>query len=425
MIFIKDNSQMVFHARFQLPWWSKNSTGKIISPCPFYTYSKRHTSPMKKKLLSLTAKTTLASLALIALPWTSAAHANLIDTDGDKLPDTWEISGYDADGDGDIDIDFPAMGANPYKKDLFVEMDWMPRADGGIELAPVEDLDRIVDVFATYPVRNPDGSTGINLHLDAGEARGEKYNLGGGNQVEYNPLDNHLNDLATIKAQPGNFDPARTGIFYYMIWADLYSKNSSSGLAWTPGMDFLVTVGQTYYGRGNSNVRVGTFIHEFGHNLGLGHGGNDGVNYKPNYLSVMNYSYQFSGVPRQQGPAYFGYSNRLGMTIDENAFLEARGLGPASAGYTFTNRRFSLARVAAHKNLDLNMNGQIDTAPIQVDLNNDGKYTQLTAPNDLLLMKFQSRKFAGGASLDEHEHESHIHFNELTADDARELGLIP
>lgn len=366
-----------------------------------------------------------ASVALLMVPLVAPAQAFSADTDGDMIPDVWEINGYDADNDGQIDIDFPAMGADPYRKDIFIEMDWMPRADGGIELAPEADLDRIVEVFANYPVRNPDGSTGITLHLDAGDARGEKYNLGGGNQVDYDPLDNHLYDLARIKAQPGNFDPARTGIFYYMIWGDLYSKGGSSGLAWSPGMDFLVTVGQTHYGRATSNIRVGTFIHEFGHNLGLGHGGHDNVNYKPNYLSVMNYAYQFTGVPKVSGGAYFGYSNRTGMTLNENAFSEARGLGPAAAGYSFINHRLGVTRaIPAHRNLDLNGNGQIDAAPIQVDINGDGQFTELTAPNDLLLMKFQSRKFAGGASLDD-DHEPHIHFNELTADDARDLGLIP
>src|SRR3954464_790339 len=34
-------------------------------------------------------------------------------------------------------------------------------------------------------------------------------------------------------------------------------------------------------------------MHELGHTLGLGHGGGDGVNCKPNYLSVMNYLFQF------------------------------------------------------------------------------------------------------------------------------------
>ena len=43
------------------------------------------------------------------------------------------------------------------------------------------------------------------------------------------------------------------------------------------------------------------FIHELGHNLGLKHGGTDNLNYKPNYLSVMNYFFQFGGVLRSGG----------------------------------------------------------------------------------------------------------------------------
>ena len=38
-------------------------------------------------------------------------------------------------------------------------------------------------------------------------------------------------------------------------------------------------------------------MHEFGHLLGFDHGGNDGINCKPNYRSVMNYSRQFAGSP--------------------------------------------------------------------------------------------------------------------------------
>ena len=37
-------------------------------------------------------------------------------------------------------------------------------------------------------------------------------------------------------------------------------------------------------------------MHELGHNLGLGHGGGDEINYKPNYLSTMNYAFQMSGI---------------------------------------------------------------------------------------------------------------------------------
>lgn len=381
---------------------------------------------MKKIFPSFRAKTAALALALLALPLAAPAQANsLVDTDGDKIPDVWETRGYDANGDGRIDIDFPAMGANPYRKDVFVEMDWMPRADGGIELAPVEDLDRIVDIFANYPIRNPDGSTGISLHLDAGNARGQKYNLGGGNQVPYSRLTNALNGLQYIK-DSGNFDPARRGIFHYMIWADLYSNGSSSGIARYPGMDFLVTVGQTNYGRASSDIRVGTFIHEFGHNLGLAHGGEDNYNYKPNYLSIMNYAYQFTGVPKQSGPNYFGYSNRQGMTIDENALRETAGLGPASAGYSYSNERFSIYRAVAHKNLDFNRNGVADAAPLRMDVNNDSRLSVLTAPNDLENLRFQSHVYSSaGLGLRSAEEESVDSPNELTAEDARALKLIP
>ncbi|MGZ0149982.1 hypothetical protein ACXJJ3_23175 [Kribbella sp. WER1] len=102
-----------------------------------------------------------------------------------------------------VDVDLPAMGANPNKKDLFVEMDYMSG-----RLASTAALDRIVQVFATAPVSNPDGSTGITIHLDAGGARGAKYDLGGGNEVTY---DDDLNPSATqtnaIKA--ANFATAR------------------------------------------------------------------------------------------------------------------------------------------------------------------------------------------------------------------------
>lgn len=32
-------------------------------------------------------------------------------------------------------------------------------------------------------------------------------------------------------------------------------------------------------------------MHELGHTLGLYHGGDEAVNFKPNYISIMNYLY--------------------------------------------------------------------------------------------------------------------------------------
>jgi hypothetical protein len=64
-------------------------------------------------------------------------------------------------------------------------------------------------------------------------------------------------------------------------------------------------------------------MHELGHTLGLHHGGDEADNHKPNYLSVMNYRYQTSVFGRP-----IDYSPGLLPTLDEEALLEALGLGP-------------------------------------------------------------------------------------------------
>ncbi len=70
------------------------------------------------------------------------------------------------------------------------------------------------------------------------------------------------------------------------------------------GQNFVVALGGFLDLATSSDVRLrfeaGTFMHELGHNLGLQHGGGlfgfgDDTNYKPNYLSVMNY-YNQGGI---------------------------------------------------------------------------------------------------------------------------------
>ena len=56
------------------------------------------------------------------------------------------------------------------------------------------------------------------------------------------------------------------------------------------------------------NFQAATIMHEFGHNLGLRHGGDEDQNYKPNYYSIMNYMYQLSGLPEignNEGDRYY------------------------------------------------------------------------------------------------------------------------
>lgn len=265
---------------------------------------------------------TRAQAAPSAAPGVSAAT----DTDGDSLPDAWETDGYDADGDGVVDVDLPALGASPTHKDLFVEMDYMQG-----RLASATALGRIVQVFAGAPVSNPDGTSGITIHLDAGSARGTAYDLGGGNQVPYDsnlsPAEGQTQDIKS-----GNFDAARAKIFYYMLWADDYTDEDgnrcSSGNAFDiPNDTFIVTMGPACGWTPDDDMNVGTFVHELGHDLGLLHGGADSDNYKPNYLSVMNYAFQFHGVPRYPSGSYFGYSNVNPPALNETDLRESAGLG--------------------------------------------------------------------------------------------------
>ncbi len=55
------------------------------------------------------------------------------------------------------------------------------------------------------------------------------------------------------------------------------------------------------------NTDAGSFMHELGHSLNLHHGGSEDTNYKPNYVSVMNYDHQF-GIPQNGGASIIDYS---------------------------------------------------------------------------------------------------------------------
>lgn len=101
----------------------------------------------------------------------------------------------------------------------------------------------------------------------------------------------------------------------------------ASGIAEISGNDFIVSLGNRVVDLGipyTTMAEGGTFMHELGHNLGLHHGGgidepcedqsqcrvgsctqtqdgkfclvSDETNGKPNFLSVMNYRFQFAGI---------------------------------------------------------------------------------------------------------------------------------
>jgi hypothetical protein len=79
-----------------------------------------------------------------------------------------------------------------------------------------------------------------------------------------------------------------------------------SGFAELPGQNFVIAMTQLVFAGTpasfQSFVVASAVMHELGHNLGLHHGGGIGIfgddtNFKPNYISVMNYNHIFSGIP--------------------------------------------------------------------------------------------------------------------------------
>ena len=298
-----------------------------------------------------------------------------LDTDDDGLLDVWEQFGVDTDNDGVIDLDLAAMGANPLRKDVFVESDFLQASNHSH--APTQDaISLIVQSFANAPVQNPDGTTGIQLHVDVGSlyGAGKIFSVAGPNGVTgtYGDMGGggtaipeagneiidafgkntpNLTQFADLKN--ANFDPKREPIFRYNIWGHQTnlrkaSNDCTSGQTDSTRRNFMVTLGGTHsdgtpcwgtlngFSVGYILEQAGTFMHESGHTLGLQHGGNEGTNNKPNYLSVMNYAFQDCTVPGKSGllPGECDYS-RIGpggsdiLDLDETNLDECLGIGPA------------------------------------------------------------------------------------------------
>jgi hypothetical protein len=94
-----------------------------------------------------------------------------------------------------------------------------------------------------------------------------------------------------------------------------------SGSGEYPGGDFLITLGlwDNIKFVGTDFAVAGTSMHEIGHTLDLGHGGEALPNCKPNYLSVMNYLFQLNGLMDANGDAHLGYSELDLLDINENS----------------------------------------------------------------------------------------------------------
>jgi len=334
------------------------------------------------------------------------------DTDGDGLCDDWETNGLTINVNGaPIFLDLPAMGADPKHKDIFVQADYMVSPGlclpflgcffGHTHKPKLDAIALITQAFANAPVNNPDGTTGITLHVDCGPdcVMNPKTGAAWGALSQAKAL-SHQDSLGTTagsnydwtafdQIKSGSFPDERKPAFHYVVFAhNLGGLDGTSGISRDiTASDFVVSLGSWDNSIGTTMQQAGTFMHELGHNLSLRHGGADDANHKPNYLSVMNYFFQTGGVVINGAQGTFDYSRFLLPTLNENHLNENVGLNGGAPIATYGTMYFcpgaASSTFAANANaaIDWNCNTTIE-ADIAADINNEGGLTSLTSFND-------------------------------------------
>jgi hypothetical protein len=250
--------------------------------------------------------------------------------------------------------------AKPGRPDLFLEVDYMnfhipSTAAGG-------PVDQVIQMFKTAPNSNnryPSPYTGIALHVQVDEL----ISVGGVNHFNNvafppctavaNPSDSTTVDFDTVKraffgtaaertslgTKPNVLNAKALFARYALVGHNLLGLGTTSGCAEILGNDFVVSLGSwgtqtfgsgksaTTHGVGTVDQQAGTLAHEFGHTLGLRHGGGDNINCKANYPSVMNYNNQFFNPTTR----ILDYSRQPQIVLDKTNLDENQGIGP---GYT-------------------------------------------------------------------------------------------
>jgi len=248
-----------------------------------------------------------------------ACSSGCADSDLDGLNDAWEkAGGVDLNGDGVItdsyhDVLLP--GADPNKPDIYVKYDYMFTSTHSHQ-PPARTWDQMKAMFAAH---------GITLHVQAPTA--------GIPEHQVTTLDPNAtaacagNDFITTQQLRslyfGNLRPA----YHYMIFAHdsttphdgtlvancpndalcgAKPSPDASGIADLPGDDAIVSFGAEVDGNTQIGIEfwASTMMHELGHNFGLVHGSvadptsaqQKCMTKKPNYISIMNHTYQPSGI---------------------------------------------------------------------------------------------------------------------------------
>ncbi len=355
------------------------------------------------------------------------------DTDGDGLLDGWEVDGY---WNGHFLEPLHLYGADPLRKDVFVEIDWMETADGDSETGARIAYEAAVDVARVFRRRIEDHARAgsslrpheeIRIHFDLGvditanippESIAADFDSSAF-AVEPDPEKviayresfpgrpqcglGTETSLYTVYNDPRFFRPSRRNLFYYVLIAEqsdnlgrgggesaslpAFVDSFSDEEAHAAGLDSIGVHAAVVYRRpvprlDPAFVRFhysAMLLHELGHAFGLGHGGTlpggrrDNTDHRANYVSVMNNRYVFWGVDLVDGERRLGLSDGRFSTLREFELFEHIGMGAETNAHVRANLLVDhIDDSPWSSNLDWNGDGELNGEPQRFDLNGNG-----------------------------------------------------
>ncbi len=242
------------------------------------------------------------------------------DTSGDGLLDGWKVNG--ARG-----LDLPALGVKPLKKNIICEITPIDFPDSELPKLRAE-CDRISNFYGSLRTTNPDGSRGINMVF------------------------------IILKTQPKTVNNRSWGEN-----GEEFHDNSHRGVTHWMQVTYNAGGGQSSQMNDRGSCGYGgfyaTFIHEFGHQLGLDHNG-FWSNWGPTYKSLMNYAYSYTD------PLYYSNGKFRGLVLRQNdlsevlpykiKYVKFLGEGPY---------HFKLKEDGDRTLIDWNRNGVFDTERVK------------------------------------------------------------
>jgi hypothetical protein len=221
---------------------------------------------------------------------------------------------------------------------VWLHYDFLVFPDGHSDAPDPAAIQKVVDVYAAH---------GIQLEIDNQHTAIPTSNpvLSLGPAINDSGCPGALG-IDSLEAQ--YFHPTANHEWHYAIFGDKVADPAGScttgGSGWAElnGDHFIVSMDAArLWGRSASQPEAVFFMHELGHNLGLRHGGNEDTNNKPNYLSVMNYSFDPLGIPYAAMPGSttfagyrLDYSESTLPTLDLSHLNETVGIQAGTTDIT-------------------------------------------------------------------------------------------